>query len=252
MDVVGSVVVSSFGQDKWLTAGGGGVAVTKDPELARAMRLCRDSVPAPSGRLKALVATSLRLLMGRLEYQGLPLPAFGVSSIRRLIEANRLREEEESELAPYLVVPSMLGPPDRSIARLVTTQLRRARTVAVHRARIVGIYDRAAGLNRPPEPLHRYPMTVDDPGAFRQRLRSAGWDVAGRLMFRTPMTDPMEGRYRHGTAPQAEQLAATVVELPTHPLVRDDDASRLIALSLEAGARPFASPREPTVAAAAR
>ena len=238
MNVAGSAVISSFGPDKWLTSGGGGVTVTNDPQLADAMRRLRDVAPPPKDRLKALSATSLRSLIGRLEYRGLPVPAFGFTSVRRLIEANRLGEEQESELAPYMVVPSMLGRPNGSTARLVTTQLRRASTVAEHRARVVGLYDRAAGLSRPAEPLNRYPMTVADPPAFYERLRSAGWDVAGRQSRRTPMTDPVVCRYRPGTAPDSEQLFATAVELPTHPLVRDEDAARLISHALEAGARP--------------
>ncbi len=176
--------------------------------------------------------------MARLEYRGVGVPAFGITGVRRLIEANRLREEQESELALYVVVPSTLGRPDSSTARLVTTQLRRVSTVAEHRAHVVGLYDRAAGLSRPPEPLLRYPMTVDDPPALHERLRSAGWDVAGRGLSRRPTTDPVECRYQPGTAPYSEQLSATAVELPTHPLVRDEDAGRLIALALEAGARP--------------
>jgi dTDP-4-amino-4,6-dideoxygalactose transaminase len=252
LNVTGSAVVSSFGVDKWLTAGGGGVTVTSDPQLADAMRRWRDVAPPPKGRLKALCATALRTLMGRLEYRGVAVPAFGVTSLRRLIEANRLREEQASELAPYLVSPSTLGRPDGSTARLVTTQLRRASTVAEHRAHVVGLYDRAAGISRPPEPLHRYPMTADDPPAVHARLRSAGWDVAGRTSPRTPMTNPAESRYRPGTAPYSELLSATTVELPTHPLVRDEDAARLIALALEGGARPVSLTREPGLVAPAR
>jgi dTDP-4-amino-4,6-dideoxygalactose transaminase len=244
-------VITSLGADKWLTAGGGGVAVTNDPELAEAMRRCRDAGPPPEGRMRSLCATALRSLIGRLEYRGLAVPAFGETSVRRLIEANRLREERESDLAPYLVVGSTLGRPNGSLARLVTLQLRRASTVAEHRAHVVGLYDRAAGLSRPPEPLHRYPMTVDDPPAFHERLRSGGWDVAGRAAPRTPTTNPVEVRYRPGTAPRSEQLSGTAVELPTHPLVRDEHAARLIALALEAGARPVSLPREPSLPAAA-
>jgi dTDP-4-amino-4,6-dideoxygalactose transaminase len=238
MQVTGSAVISSFGADKWLTAGGGGVSVTDDQQLADAMRRHRDIASPPTGRVKTLCATSLRSLIGRLEYRGLPVPAFGFAGVRRLIEANRLREEEESDLAPYIVVPSVLGRPNGSTARLVATQLGRAARIAEHRSRVVGLYDRAAGVSRPPEPLNRYPMTVGDPPAFYESLRSAGWDVAGRQSRRTPVTDPGVARYRPGTAPDSEQLFATAVELPTHPLVREDDAARLISHALESGARP--------------
>ena len=35
-----------------------------------------------------------------------------------------------------------------------------------------------------------------------------------------------------------ERLAATVVNLPTHPLVSEEDARRMIDLALKNGARP--------------
>ena len=123
----------------------------------------------------------------------------------------------------------------------MVSQVRRAAGLSAHRARIVSVYDRRAGIQRGAEPLVRYPLIAEDPDRFEAALERAGWDVRGRW-FNGPVhprsSDLAALGYQPGSAPNAERLAATVVNLPTHPLISSQAAEALIDAAIAAGAEP--------------
>jgi len=236
-----TVSVTSFEHSKSLSAGQGGLAVTADAELAVRLRELRDrggpSVPA----LRHGIVTLLSLGMGRAQFAGRNRAAGRISRIVRRLEPNRLVGQSDDEKRGAGVDSRLLGPPNRVVLALMRSQLKGADGARDHRARIVGIYDDVAGIDRTPDPLLRYPMQVADPASFEDRLRHAGWDLAGRW-FVAPLhpvasDEPILG-YEPGTAPTGERLAATVVNLPTHPLVRPRLAHDLMCAALDAGAQP--------------
>jgi dTDP-4-amino-4,6-dideoxygalactose transaminase len=236
----GTVRVTSFEHSKTLSAGQGGVAVTADAELARGLREWRDrQPPTPRGPRHGLV-TALMLAMGRLDYRGRRVAALPLKAVLRVLAPQRMGVESSVDRAG---TDAALGRPGRVSARLIASQLLRMQALVDHRRRVVSIYDRAAGVQRDPDPLIRYPMITADPAAFEARLARSGWDVSGRW-FATPLHPIPPGAgafgYSSGTAPAAERLAREVVNLPTHPLVSDRDAGELIELALAAGARPLA------------
>lgn len=236
------VTVTSFEHSKWLSTGQGGLAVTADGALAARMRELRDAHPAPPDRLRHAAVTLATLVAARLRWRGYPHLADPI--LRRVARADAVRAEGQSgaELAGHGVEPRLLGPPTRTVARLGCTQLGRLDAVALHRRRMVELYDRAAGVERPAEPLLRYPLRVEDPAAFEGAMLEAGWDLRGRWfssVLHPAGSDPAAFGYRPGSAPAGERLVATVVNLPTHPLVGEREARELIALALEAGARPL-------------
>jgi dTDP-4-amino-4,6-dideoxygalactose transaminase len=235
------VVVTSFEHSKCLSAGRGGLAITDDPVLGESMRELRDGQPGPPPRLRHTLVTLATLLMGRLDYRGFRTAAGLFRRVAYHLAVDRLRGQSPSELAGLGVDPELLGRPDGTSAMLILGQLRRAAGIGSHRERIVSIYDREAGVERSPEPLLRYPLLSDDPHEFERRLLEVGWDVRGRWFagpLHPPTTDVAALGYELGSAPVAERLARTVVNLPTHPLVRERDARDLVRAALSAGARP--------------
>jgi perosamine synthetase len=238
-----TVCVTSFEHSKWLSAGQGGVAVTDDPALAIELRRWRDSHSQPAGRITHGLITLLILALGRAAYAGRRTTVRVLRRATRSLAPERLAGQSQEELTATGVDPELLGRPNDTVARLVTTQLRRGRRVAEHRAKIVGIYDREAGIPRPAEPLIRYPMRVDDPAAFERELADAGWDVSGRW-FNAPLhpgaADAEAFRFDAERASNAVALSRTVVNLPTHTLVSETDAMTLVRLALDAGACPLA------------
>ena len=238
-----AVVVNSFEHSKSLTAGQGGLAVTRDAALAARMREARDHHAAPARPLTHALVTLLTLVAGRLQYDGRHRLADLLHRPVRRVAPFRLRGQCTSELAGGGVDHALLGPPNRIVARLMLSQVARSAAVAAHRARIVGIYDGAAGVDRPAHPLLRYPLRVPDPSVFERGLREAGWDISGRW-FRAPLhpVSPAPATFAFDAAqtPTAVRLADTVVNLPTHPLVDERDARELVHMAIAAGAEAVA------------
>jgi aminotransferase EvaB len=128
-------------------------------------------------------------------------------------------------------------------ALLALRQLRRLDDNLAHRRRIAGIYaERLAPLGGAPpavidgdEPaLVRYPLSVPDRQAAARRIAPSA--VPG-LWFTSVLEEaqtPAHGGYAQGSCPVAEDAARRLVNLPTHPRVRDDDAERIAAAAATA------------------
>jgi dTDP-4-amino-4,6-dideoxygalactose transaminase len=243
-----AVAVTSFEHSKWLSAGRGGLAVTRDAELAARMRAWRDRVPRPghAARLRHGLSTLVLLLLGRLLFAGrLPRAQRALAIAADVLAPSAIAGQSIDELGGQGVEPAMLGAPNGTVCRLAVSQLRRSSEVGAHRAGIVALYDSAAGVEREPLPLVRYPLRVADVGAFERAIAAAGYDAEGRW-FDAPLhpraSAPEAFGYRWGSAPTAEALADHVVNLPTHTLLSAEDARALIGAALAAGARPLTRP----------
>jgi hypothetical protein len=239
----GAIVgVTSFEHSKSLSAGRGGLALTADPTVASGLREFRARGVGKGRRVRGSLVTLATLAMGRLDYRGRPQAAELCRKVAWHLDANRLLGQSDDELAGNGVDAALLGAPDRSASRLVVSQLGIAADVADHRRRIVGTYDRIAGIEREPVPLVRYPLLAGDVTSFDEALLQSGWDVRGRW-FDAPLhpsgCNTAALGYSSGAAPTGELLASRVVNLPTHPLVEPEHAVRMMDAALEAGARPL-------------
>lgn len=236
-----AVAVTSFEHSKWLSSGRGGLAVTRDGDLAGRLRQVRDEHPNTGGHVRHGLSTLVLLLLGRLLFRGrLPHVAHVLAIAADILAPSAVAGQSIDELAGQGVGPELLGAPNGTACRLIVSQLRHIPRVGAHRKRIVAIYDDALGLHRQALPLVRYPLLVDDVDYFERTLAAAGWDAEGRW-FDAPLhpgaSQPEAFGYRYGSAPTAEWLAEHVVNLPTHPLLSEGDARRLIAAAIASGVR---------------
>lgn len=235
------VAITSFEQSKSLSAGQGGVAVTDSADLAARLRLARDSHRHVASRVPHVLWTIGSVINGRRAYRGSIVLAPLLSRVLARLGPERSAGQSDDELARGEVSEQLLGRPNNSVCALIISQVRRLPSVAAHRTAIVRLYDEATNVYRSPQPLVRYPLIVSNPDSFERTMASHGWNVSGRW-FRTPLhparNTPKHLAYSPGTTPQGEQLAAHVVNLPTHPLVSLCDARDLIRLALAVGARP--------------
>ena len=127
-----------------------------------------------------------------------------------------------------------------------------------HRRRIAAHYREALarrGFETPDWPSEAEPAPVRYPVAVADR-DAAERAVAPHAVLGTWFTSvleearsPADGGYRMGSCPQAEWAASHLVNLPTHPRVRLDDAERLVAALPQPGTS-HAVAAGPAVAAA--
>jgi dTDP-4-amino-4,6-dideoxygalactose transaminase len=77
----------------------------------------------------------------------------------------------------------------------------------------------------------RYPLLVDGAETVISIMRRRGWDLAPRWFSQPvypPGTDLAAVGYQAGACPGGETLAARVLNLPTHPLIKRELGIRLV------------------------
>ena len=124
-----AVAVTSFEHSKWLSAGRGGLAVTRDAALAERMREWRDRVPQPGhrARLRHGLSTLVLLLLGRLLFAGrLPRAQQALAIAADVLAPSAIAGQSIDELGGQGVGPGLLGAPNGTVCRLVVSQLRRS------------------------------------------------------------------------------------------------------------------------------
>jgi dTDP-4-amino-4,6-dideoxygalactose transaminase len=236
------VIVTSFEHSKALSAGLGGLAVTDDPGLADDLRSVRDEAPTRGSSARHAAVTLAGLLSGRALFRGRRALGIALDRVASALDADWMRGQNDLEIAGYGVSPALLGRPTSVAAALMVAQLDAYTQVAAERSRIVATYDTALGVSRLPLPLVRYPVEVSDRDRTSALFRDAGWDL-GRPWFEglvhPSQANPVDFGLRPESFPMASRLAASVVNLPTHPLVSARDAHELARLAAASGARPL-------------
>ena len=238
----GDAAFFSTEETKTISTTMGGMVVTDDPVLASGMRAFQEECERPSTSLTG------RYLVKLIAYHVLTQP--------RLHRYSRLLYEALGQRQPLPTPTSsdeLQGRRPRAYevrlaaaqAALALRQLERLPANVSHRRRIASIYERGlealgARVPRPPagaEPAFvRYPAWVDDRAAA---VRALAPHVVLGTWFTSVLEEavsPEHGGYEPGSCPQAEAAARHLVNLPTHPRVRPDDAERMLA-----ALRPFVS-----------
>lgn len=212
---VGSAAALSFSQDKIIDAVSGGAAV-----LHQAVS------PEP-----ALASVSLKLRVQAFFY---PLN----SLLIRKTHTIGFGKIWLKLLKILKLLPNQMAGDPKVVRKLPAHQARATQlalsdlpAVLMHRQKIAAIYHAAIaeGVQLPFDSdavYIRFPLKVGDPRSLESHLRTAGIHIArpwydaviapGRYM---PLTD-----YQAGTCPHAEDMAAHIINLPTHINVTQTDA----------------------------
>ena len=234
----GDAAFFSFGRDKVISSVFGGMLVTSSDDLAQKIQECSRSYPYPRSGwilqqlLHLIIATAARETYG-----------FGITGKVIIEMAKRLHLISKA----VLPIERQGGRPPfvgkryaNALASLAMHQFKKLNTFTVHRMKIAKIYEQAflnVGLSSAERwtdgmvPL-RYSIRVKNRRAILQAARASGYILGD--WYTVPIAP--EGvsyekiGYKQGSCPNAETLAAEIVNLPTHVGVSENDAKRLISV----------------------
>jgi perosamine synthetase len=242
----GRAAFFSTEETKTISTTMGGVVVTDDPELARALRAYQDACSWPSRRLVA------RYLAKLLVYYGLAQP-----HLHRPIRVVYERIGHRHPLPRPTTSGELRGLKPAAYEQRLSNaqaavgleQLRRLDANLAHRRTISERYrarlsERGVAVPQPPEgsdtAFVRYPVLVKDRAAAERA-------VAPKAVLGTWFTSVLEealspsyGDYIQGSCPRAEVAAKHLVNLPTHPRVTNEDADAIVDALLDSPAKPVA------------
>jgi perosamine synthetase len=233
--------VGSFGraaffsteETKTISSTMGGMAVTDDHELAERLRRFQATCGRPSRWLAA------RYMLKLIGYHVLTeprlhrytRPAYEAFGRRNPLPGPTSLDEREGRRPPEY--EERLS---NAQAALALRQLRRLDENLAHRRRISAVYaSHLAPLGGGPPAVHnsdepafvRYPLRVPDREAA---VRAIAPHAVPGLWFTSVLEEaqtPEHGGYRAATCPTAEAAARTLVNLPTHLRVTEQDAATI-------------------------
>lgn len=232
----------SFGQDKKISALGGGILFTNNLRIARSVK---NSIKILSFEpviksIKKLVKMKtffwairtyyfaglgkfMIFLSRKLKLAGKPVEGIAETHFKRI-------DEKEERKFLHRISPIS--------AQVVNFQIKRFQTHETKRAKAVEYYnhhlDKSRLLYKPctTQPLLRYPIRVDPKrrkkliSALKNKRVLAGeWYQTPILRFRS--TDSML-KYRKGSCPEVEKATKEVLNLPTHYFITTLDQKRII------------------------
>jgi perosamine synthetase len=223
----GAVADAAFFSTQWtkpMSTGLGGIAVTRNPELAAELRTIESAAAEASVRDKALlramlfarnrVATRRTIQTGRALYRG--LSRVGV------VPGSSSRDEIAGESMPPNYLRRM-SPMQARLAERGLKQLRRAvlrrRTIAARYSEWLAAHGCTAA-HEPTSSVHtflRYPLRVRERDRFVKEAAQRRIDLGD--WFQSPLHpatgDLTRWGYRWGSNPVAERVTAEIVNLPT-------------------------------------
>jgi perosamine synthetase len=234
-------VAGAFYSAQWskpVSAGLGGIAVARDPAVARELRRIEAGAPAPP----STTAITLEILRRGRE---LADHRIGFARLRETYHAlTRLGLGPPSSDDAELTAPTMPAGYLRRMAPMQARALLRAldhlEADTVHRRAVAARYDAALaelGLPVPAVPAYaqhaylRYPLLTTDRAAFLAEARRASLQIGDWFVSPLhPITERLERwGYQPGSCPVGDRVAATVVNLPTGPETGPREVDRVIA-----------------------
>ena len=236
LGTLGDVAFFSFQWSKPFSTGLGGMAVTEDDGLAERARAVQSASLSPP--LHQVLVLQLQVRLHRLLFRP-QLYWIGMDVLHLL---SGMHIFIGSSAAEELVGREPEGYQRRLSAfqaREGIAQLARLDDIVEHRRRISSMYERGLrDLDLPIVPpvargdtvFLRYPLPVHMKAAVLREARRRHVEIGS--WFASPL-HPWGGpsarlAYEWGSCPVAEDAAAHVVNLPTHPRVRPDEAYRIL------------------------
>lgn len=241
LGLFGDAAIFSFGRDKPISSVFGGMAVTNDELLGRALRTRQRQLVMPSGGwvarqlLQPILTVAAQRTLNFFGFGKLLLRISRITKILSLAVAPEEREGRRTALATYRL--------PAALAELALHQFQKLEAYTAHRQTIAAVYNKqlaqVPNITLPPAADSRrqngyllYTVSVRNPehllsAAERQDVHLGEW-------YRTAIAPhDVNGAsvgYRAGTCPAAEQAARSVVNLPTHIGVTLKDAQHIAGI----------------------
>lgn len=225
LGTTGEVGFYSLGRGKNITAGGGGLIVTRSASIAEALSAQMRRVPAAGLAVDAKTFAAMAVMAALISPSrywfpaGLPFLKLGETIFHEHVPVARLSGYQAA---------LMRGWPERLAA---LNEVRRAHG-AYYLAHIAGARGGAS------VPYLRFPVLFDDADVRRRVLADERARAVGisRMYPGTIGTiAQLQARLTERVFPRAERVAATLVTLPTHSLLTEADRDRVCAVIAGAG-----------------
>jgi perosamine synthetase len=250
--LTGLMGVASFFSSQWskpYSTGLGGMAATDSRIFGEKLRTIQKSFQSPgtfeSALLSFQVSLHRHLFSPKLYWKS--MTALRALSSAGLFIGSSSKEEHEG-MMPDGYEKTM----DEDQAGNGLVSLGSIEKDMAHRRSMAGFYaSELAGIKNPvrvaegSEPVFlRYPVLVDDKDAVLKEARLRSAEVGS--WFETvlhPATKNLEqAGYIKGSCPVGEEVARSIVNLPTHPRVSIDDAKKSLSVVLRHLERPLRKP----------
>lgn len=234
---VGDAVILSFGRDKAISGVAGGAALTRHQGIAEGLRQREREAT------EVTLYDILRFLSYPLLYAAArPLYGLGIGkALLVLARAIGVLPPVYTPAEKHGHMPIALRRLPNTCALLVLDQIRQCDRFDVHRRHLRHHYQYQAQVWRwqvPAAalvdlPIQKFPLLVPHADRVREDLYaeninlSDGWHSAPVV---PSSVAPEDAGYRGGSCPVAEEVAATVLTLPTHPTTTERQARRLCAV----------------------
>lgn len=233
---LGDVGFFSFGRDKAFSSIFGGMAITNNKELGQKLRTIQQRQKYPS-----FLWTVQQLLHPILF--SLILPFYNFLSVGKIMIVifQKLRllslpvfSEEKNGKFDIVFVQKLSNP----LAQLAFFQLKRLLEYNNRREEIANIYIKKLSksnlemLYKNSIPFLRFPIMVKKRDEFISFFRKNGVYVG---KWYSEVIDPKgvdvkNISYQMGSCPHAEYIAKHIVNLPTYPIMRDDEVEKVVDL----------------------
>jgi dTDP-4-amino-4,6-dideoxygalactose transaminase len=236
----GDAAMFSFGRDKAISSTAGGMAIAKNPEVAKRLRAIADASPFPS--LLTIKQNLLHPLLipwcsKRMGKRRLGSAVLRIAQALRLV--NRVYTSAELDSKPPSILTRRMP---NAMASLAWQQLQDHHELFLaHRKKLAMIYTQWASdhtISTQVAPEHaqpswlRFTVFVQHPQTLIATARSHGYQLGDwytAVIMPKPHDVYLLG-YRAGSCPNAEQAAHTSVNLPTHIHMTQAGAASLTAL----------------------
>jgi len=234
----GDVAFFSFGRDKILSSVFGGMILCRDLKLTERLRQMRDALAPPSAGWVAQQLFHPVVLSLIIPLYNLVIGKALLVLLQKLhLLSKAVYDAEKLTQQPSVFPRQMPG----GLARLARHQLRKLSRFNQHRRRLAELYfESLPGLSIKLPPKSQGSAWLRFPIQHPQRDSLLAYAKQRGVLLGdwynspiVPTRDPTIAGYKIGSCPNVEALAATVINLPTYPVLTENQARKVADLVCE-------------------
>lgn len=233
----GDGLLLSFGREKAISGVSGGAIICRNEEIGK--RLLEEENSASNLSLfmikRLLLYPSIYAKAKILWHIGLGRAFLKMTQVIGIMPQIYTADEKHGRMSGTIhKLPN-------ACAALAFRSLRSLRAINAHRRTLTALYLQAAADHgwavlhsmRSNLPLQKYPMFIDNAFEVRAALKKQniylddGW--TGCVVCPSSV-DPADAQYKKGCDLQAEKIGSSILSLPTHPTMTEQQAKNLIEM----------------------